>query len=230
MGIFSSGKNKPSNPLLLKSPSDLTKVLTEGPQLVIQQKRELTEVFLGIETINKYMLFDVDGAPCGSVIERSSGLFSFLKRIILGSHRPFEIDVFDASGKSILELSRSFFWFFSDIKVKVPNGPLLGSAHRKFSIFYKIYELKDANGNAFAKIQSSMFKIWTFALRDLQGNEVARISKKWTGMLKEYFTDSDNFLIEFGNHQWGAGKRAVILAAAISVDFDFFENNNKQKV
>ena len=45
--------------------------------------------------------------------------------------------------------------------------------------------------------------------------------------LKEMFTDSDNFIIEFGNRPWTAQNRATILAAAISIDFDFFENNNK---
>ena len=64
-------------------------------------------------------------------------------------------------------------------------------------------------------------------MRDGQGNEVARISKKWSGLLKEYFTDTDNFMVEFGTKAWSAAQRAVIVATAISIDFDFFENNNR---
>lgn len=227
MGLFGT-KSTPNTSIAMKAPTDLTVALSQGAQLVIKQKRELAEIFLGFETTNKYMLFDSDGAPCGNIIERGSGFMSFLKRVFLKSRRPFVIDVNDAQGKAILELSRPFFWFFSDITVKVPTGAVLGSAHRKFAILSKIYELRDANGRPFSKINSSLFKVWTFAIRDTQDNELARISKKWSGALKEMFTDSDNFMIEFGTHQWSAAQRAVILASAISVDFDFFENNNKQ--
>jgi uncharacterized protein YxjI len=212
----------------LKAPTDLTQALTSGSQLVVKQKRELTEVFLGFETRNRYLVFDQTGAPCGSIEEQGTGIGALLKRIFLKSHRSFVIHVSDASGKLLLEFSRPFFFFFSDIAVRVPNGPTLGTAHRRFGILHKNYDLRDPNGQIFAKIRSSVFKIWTFAVRDRDGNEVARISKKWTGLLKEYFTDSDNFMIEFGTKQWTPAQRAIIFATAISIDFDFFENNNSK--
>lgn len=227
MAIFGTSSNSTSN-LEIKSPSDLTQVLTLGSQIVIKQKRELAEVFLGFETRNQYLIFDQSGAPCGTVVEQGTGLLAILKRWFLKSHRPFLINVSDATGKVLLMFSRPFFFFFSDIEVRVPNGPLLGTAHRRFGIITKIYDLKDANGQNFAQIRSSIFKIWTFSVRDGLGNEVARISKKWSGALKEYFTDADNFMIEFGSKQWTAAQRAVIFATAISVDFDFFENNNSK--
>ena len=229
MAIFgSSAKATSGSALELKSPTDLTQALTLGSQLVIKQKRELAEVFLGFETRNQYLLFDQTGSPCGTVVEQGSGVSAFLKRMFLKSHRSFVIDVCDATGKVTLEFSRPFFFLFSDIAVHVPKGPRLGTAHRRFGIIYKIYDLKDANGLNFAQIRSSIFKLWTFSVRDEQGNEVARISKKWSGALKEYFTDSDNFMIEFGSKQWTAAQRAVIFATAISIDFDFFENNNSK--
>lgn len=221
-----SKSNIGAQPFELKAPTDLTQALTSGSQVVIKQKRELAEVFLGLETRNQYLVFDQTGAPCGSIVEQGTGIAAILKRLLLKSRRPFLIYVADANGKILLEFSRPFFFFFSDIAVRIPNGPTLGTAHRRFGILNKIYDLKDANGHAFAQIRSSMFKIWTFAIRDAQDNEVARISKKWSGALKEYFTDADNFMIEFGSKHWTAAQRAVIFATAISIDFDFFENNN----
>jgi len=206
---------------------DLAQVITSGAQLVIKQKRELAELFLGFETRNQYLVFDQNGSPCGSIAEQGTGVAAFFKRMFLKSHRPFVIHVTDDSGKVILEFSRPFFFLFSDITVRVPNGPILGSAHRRFGIFFKKYDLRDANGAKFAELKSAIFKIWTFAIRDKEGKEVARISKKWSGLLKEYFTDADNFMIEFGNKNWTPQQRAVIFATSISVDFDFFENNNK---
>jgi hypothetical protein len=209
-------------------PSDFNHALTRSPQLVIKQIRELTEIFLGFETRNKYAIFDDTGAPCGTLVERGSGVGHFLRRIFFRSHRPFEIDIFNSAGQPSLALSRPFFFFFSDIAVTRSTGEFLGSAHRRFGFINKRYDLRDAQGNTFATVRSSLFKIWTFAIRDVNDQEVARISKKWTGVLKEVFTDADNFLVEFGTASWSPSQRAVILATSISVDFDFFENNNRQ--
>lgn len=227
MGLFGAKRQGTSAaPLQMLPPTDLTAALLTHANLVIKQKRELAEVFLGFETRNQYLIFDQSGAPCGSIVERGAGFGAFLKRMFFRSHRAFVIDVFDANGKPILEFSRPFFFFFSDIVVRVPNGPILGSAHRRFGILNKIYDLRDPQGRPFSQIRSSLFKIWTFAVRDEAGNEVARISKKWSGVLKEYFSDADNFMVEFGAKNWSAPQRAIIFATSVSIDFDFFENNN----
>jgi uncharacterized protein YxjI len=210
----------------LKPPTDLSQALTSSSSLIVKQKRELTEFFLGFETRNQYIVFDHTGAPCGDIVEQGSGVRAFLKRICLKSHRPFLIHVSDASGRVLLEFSRPFFFFFSDMTVRAPNGSTLGTVHRRFAVLSKIYDLRDANGKTFARIKSSIFKIWTFAIRDPEDVAVARISKKWSGLLKEYFTDADNFMIDFGSKAWTAAQRAVIFAAAISIDFDFFEGHH----
>lgn len=229
MTVFGSAAQK-IEPTPMEAPpsKDLSQAISTGTQLVIKQKRELAELFLGFETRNQYMVFDQNGAPCGSIAEQGTGVKAFFKRMFLKSRRPFVIHVTDASGKVILEFSRPFFFLFSDITVRVPNGPILGSAHRRYEIINnKKYELRDANGAKFAELKGGILRLWTFAIRDKEGNEVARISKKWSGLLKEYFTDADNFMIEFGNKNWTPQQRAVIFATAISVDFDFFEYTNK---
>ena len=228
MAFFGSAAQKlEPSPFDALPSKDLSQAISSGTQLVIKQKRELAELFLGFETRNQYLVFDQNGAPCGSIAEQGTGVKAFFKRMFLKSHRPFVIHVTDASGKVILEFSRPFFFLFSDITVRIPNGPVLGSAHRRFGIINKKYDLRDANGAKFAELKSGRLRLWTFAIRDKEGNEVARISKKWSGLLKEYFTDTDNFMVEFGNKNWTPQQRAVIFATSISVDFDFFENNNK---
>ena len=60
---------------------------------------------------------------------------------------------------------------------------------------------------------------------DDSGQERGKVAKKWGGALREVFTDADAFLVDFSDHSWTSAQRAVIFAAAISIDFDFFENN-----
>lgn len=57
------------------------------------------------------------------------------------------------------------------------------------------------------------------------GVSKAQISKKWGGALREIFTDADTYRVSFENGNWSRFQRRVIFAAAISIDFDFFENN-----
>jgi hypothetical protein len=53
----------------------------------------------------------------------------------------------------------------------------------------------------------------------------AVITKKWRGLVTEYYTDADSFGLDFGTCEWTLAQRAVIFAAMISIDYDYFENN-----
>ena len=51
--------------------------------------------------------------------------------------------------------------------------------------------------------------------------EVGRIEKKWSGLLRESFTDADNFLVTLPDRD--EALRTLVLAAAVLVDFLWFE-------
>jgi hypothetical protein len=53
--------------------------------------------------------------------------------------------------------------------------------------------------------------------------DVARIIKKWSGMLKETASDADNFCIQFLQGSIPESLRWLILASAFSIDLEFFE-------
>ena len=62
------------------------------------------------------------------------------------------------------------------------------------------------------------------------GTEVGKISKKWSGLAKEAFTDADNFGISFPAGA-DAKMKATMLGACMLIDYMFFEEtgegNNK---
>ena len=62
----------------------------------------------------------------------------------------------------------------------------------------------------------------TFAF-ERQGVEVARIEKKWSGILREGFTDADRFRILLPRSDVGLDERLLVLAAAVFVDLQYFE-------
>ena len=194
--------------------------------LFIHQLKEWAEIFTDFETKNKYEILDDQKNKLGFVIERSSGFMAVLRRVFLRSHRPLAIDVFGAGQNKILHLSRSFFFFFSDLSVS-DGSRFVGSINRRFGILYKKYDLKDEMGKVFASIKSPIWRLWKFQVVDRTEQEVSVISKKWGGALREMFTDADTYMIDFQKAHWTTGQKAIILSAAISIDFDFFEDNQR---
>lgn len=50
-----------------------------------------------------------------------------------------------------------------------------------------------------------------------------KITKKWSGLLKEGFTDADNFGVTFPN-DWPNEQKALFLGAVFLIDFVHFED------
>jgi uncharacterized protein YxjI len=199
-------------------------LFTADQQLFVQQRKEWIEIAVDFETFNQYRVLDSGHVEIGSVIERGGRFWTKFKRFLLRSHRPFEIDIFDSTKSPLLRLARNFFFFFSDLTVCTADGRSVGSVRRRFGVLYKKYDLQDESGRTFARIKSPLWRLWTFPVVDEMGEERSSISKKWGGALKEIFTDTDTFRIDYTNHPWTPVQRAIIFSAAISVDFDFFEN------
>ncbi len=124
-----------------------------------------------------------------------------------------------------MRLARGFFFFFSSLAISAENGAPIGRIARRFGLLHKKYDLLDEQGRVFARVQSPIWRLWTFPVRHVNGLSRATISKKWGGALREIFADADTFRVGLDQGVWTAAERQVLFAAAIVIDFDFFENN-----
>ena len=71
-----------------------------------------------------------------------------------------------------------------------------------------------------------MFKPWTFNVM-ADHVQVGSIKKQWSGLLKEAFTKADTFTVSFDHPGLSVTDRKLILAAAIAIDIDYFEQKDK---
>jgi len=220
-----------SNALTSSKGNDVSNDLSlfEGTsRCFIRQIKEWGEILIGYEGSNKYELLNESGDTIGHIAEQSSGLFKLLVRSLFKSHRPLDVRIFDKQGKEVIVMDRPFYFFFSTMKVYDRNSRLLGSIDQKFAIFRKRYELKDHNHKSFAKINSGFFSFFNFDIESLRtGQSLGHIRKRWGGLIKEIFTDSDTFGVDISN-ELSQEQKAIVLATAISVDFDYFEDNNSR--
>jgi uncharacterized protein YxjI len=224
-GLDASAERKaaehPASPDTVSPMSNLP-VLANAPSLVVKQKKEMLEVFTNFETKNQYVVLTPEGAEAFYVAEVGSGAGEFLSRAFLKNSRPFTMNVMSPQGAVELILRRPWTWFFSELHLTDGNGQPIGSIQQKFKFFGRLFHVIDAGGQPVCEIQGPFFKPWTFNVA-VQGQQVGQISKKWSGLMKEAFTDADTFGVQFGpsmpeNH------RALILAATFLIDFLYFED------
>ena len=194
--------------------------LTQHSELTIRQRVEKVEAVTGFETANRYTVMTAQGDELLHAQEES-GTFS---RMFLKGHRPLTLRVTDPDKNEILVASRSFFWFLSHLCVSDPSGRNIGTLRRRISFPARKLTIEGQGGLQIAEIRGPMMRPKTFTVYQ-QEREVARITKQWSGMMKEAFTDADNFKLEISDSGMDEEFALLMLASAFAIDLDFFESD-----
>jgi len=191
--------------------------------LVISQRKEWGEIFTGFETKNKYIVLDSTGRELYMAVEEGG---STLLRWFLKALRPFEINVRRLDHQLVIHAVRPFRFFFHELKVYGARENLVGTIKREFSLIRRIYSVFDANGRRILQLFGPILHPWTFEIRD-DSKVYGKITKKWSGLLKEGFTDADNFGVTFPN-DWPNEQKALFLGAVFLIDFVHFEDKGNK--
>ena len=195
--------------------------LTPHREIVLRQRRELAEL-AGLETRNKFEIMDAHGAPLGFAAEQGKGLGATLARMFLGHWRTFEIHVFDTARQLVLVAEHPWRLVFQRLEIRDAEGRPIGVLQQRFSLLHKRFDVEDALGTVRFRVASPLWRPWTFPF-EREGREVAFVRKKWSGFVKETFMDADNFRIELADPSLTADDRALILAAGLFIDLQYFE-------
>jgi uncharacterized protein YxjI len=189
--------------------------------LVVSQKKEWGEIVTGFESRNRYAVLDQLGNMLYQAEEESR---SILLRLFLKGLRPFSIVLSTPGSTPAFLVERPFRFYFHKIDVKTGEGKLLGTVERQWSWVHRLFIVADAQGREFCRLHGPLFHPWTFEIRQ-HDREVGKITKKWSGLLKEGFTDTDNFAAVLPP-QMTPEQKSVLLGAVFLIDFVYFENKN----
>jgi len=188
-------------------------------ELVIKQRKELGELF-GYEARNKYEITSA-GESVGFAAEQGKGLGAILLRQFLGHWRVFEIHFFDKSRSLLFRAVHPFRFFFARLEVVDNHGTHLGAIQQRFAIFSKRFDVVSSSGEKLS-VNSPFWRPWTFEFKN-KGQTRAMVQKKWSGLIKEAFTDAENFRVVYSDAALSTTLRTLILAAAVFVDLQYFE-------
>lgn len=219
--------------------------LTQVDQLLIKQQIELLEAFTGWETANKYKITNTQAQQVFFAAEESDAC----SRQCCGPNRSFTIHITDNMGQEVIRVVRDFKcgagcpWcacigaLAHEVTIEAPPGQVVGYVRQGQSWCPPKYSIRDANQQEILRMEGPTCMITgpccpndiDFNIFGQDGTtEVGKISKQWSGMLREMFTDADNFGVSFPM-DLDVKIKAVMIGAVFLIDFMYFEQNQNQR-
>ncbi|KAI9312981.1 Scramblase-domain-containing protein [Dichotomocladium elegans] len=199
------------------------------PALVVGREIEMMNIFLGYEQANRYKIMDPNGNHIGFIAEEE-GFGKSISRQILRTHRRMVATIMNADGKVVFKIIRPFSLVNSRIYIYTADDELVGEVQQRWHLLRRRYDLF-VGRDQFAYIDTP-FLGWDFNLLDSNGNPLGNVSRNFMGFAREIFTDTGNYVLRMdaveGNIRGlTLDERAVTLACAVSIDFDYFSRHSQ---
>jgi uncharacterized protein YxjI len=215
--------------------------LSQIDQLLVHQQVEIFELFTGFETCNKYQVKNTLGQQVYFAGEESD----MCMRQCCGPSRGFTMHITNNFGQEVIRVMREFKCCAGinccagcqccsmEIRVEAPVGQTIGYVRQQRSCLAPKYYVQDAQEQTVLMIEGPICICqgpcctWDQEFKVLSrdgAHQVGKISKQWSGFVKEYFTDADNFGVSFPM-DLDVRVKATLLGAVFLIDFMFFEQN-----
>ncbi|TKC35456.1 hypothetical protein EI555_013562 [Monodon monoceros] len=175
-------------------------------QLLIHQQIELLEALTGFETCNKYEIKNSLGQRIYFAAEDTD----CCTRNCCGPSRPFTMRILDNMGREVITLERPlrctsccFPCCLQEIEIQAPPGVPVGYVTQTWHPCLPKFTLQNERREDVLRLTGpcivcSCCADVDFEIKSLDDKYVVgKISKQWTGLVRELFTDVDNFGIQF---------------------------------
>ncbi|KAM7337172.1 phospholipid scramblase 2 isoform X5 [Alexandromys fortis] len=220
----------PAPPPLQNCPPGL-EYLSQIDQILIHQQTELLEVLTGFETNNKFEIKNSLGQMVYLAVEDTD----CCTRNCCEAARPFTLRILDNLGQEVMTLERPlrcssccFPCCLQEIEIQAPPGVPIGYVTQNWHPCLPKLTLQNEKKENVLKVVGPCVACTCctdidFEIRSLdEQSRIGKISKQWSGCVKEAFTDSDNFGIQFPL-DLDVKMKAVTLGACFLLDYMFFE-------
>lgn len=186
--------------------------LQDQPGIGVHQRRKVFEMR------NQYELADDAGQKLGNVEQVDQSPFTFVVRLLgdMDVFLPVTLSVLDSTGAEVLRLHKP--WFRYAVTVTGGDGNVLGIVRKRVRLGKAVFSVFGPDGTSqLGEVKAENWRARDFRIDDATGTEVARVTKKWRGLLTEAFTDADSYAVTFESTT-AEPMRSLALAAALSVD------------
>ncbi len=166
--------------------------------------------------------YDILDPQSGQIILecREPNLGPFTKMLRFTDYKrmtPFDLNIQTPEGETVLSVKRGVSIVLSKVDVVDAQGTRLGGFQQKlFSIGGK-FDVLDSGDMPLCTLQGK-WTGWEFKFQK-DGVEMAKVSKKWSGLGKEFFTSADNYMLQIApTVAKDDPMRPLIIAAVMCID------------
>jgi uncharacterized protein YxjI len=168
---------------------------------------------------NNYDVFDpATGEEILWCREPNLGIFSKLLRFTdYKTLTPFDVHVTSPGGDPVLRVQRGISLFLSNVSVFDEHDERVGGFRQKLFSIGGAFRVLGADDQPLCELKGK----WTgWDFKFIHGSaELARVTKKWTGLGKEFFTSADNYVLQISdNVPAGNPLRILIMGAVFCID------------
>lgn len=189
------------------------------PVLVVNQKAKLFEVKA------EYAVYNQQGQQIGKVRQIGENFLKKQLTPIPEENRARRLQIVDMNDQVVLAITRPAMILKSTVTVTAADGTLVGQIVQKnLGIIRNVHLDLVAGGRRLGSLNAEDWYAWDFNVTDMVGNEIARITKTWAGMHREWFTKADHYVVQIHRPVEGP-LRSLLLATALAIDIVFRQGN-----
>jgi uncharacterized protein YxjI len=194
--------------------------LLERDLVVVKQKAKL------VELTNQYTLQDADGNDIGAITQENQSAARKVLRALtkIDQFLSHQLALVDADGQRVLTIKKNPSFLKSTVDVADGSGAAVGTIRQQNAIGKIRFSLTGADGTELGQLRAENWRAWDFHIADTNDTEVARITKKWGGLLREGFTTADQYVFTVTPGATGA-LRQLCFAAAAAIDTALKQDN-----
>lgn len=166
--------------------------------------------------------YDILDPETGEVLlhcrEPQMGLFTKLFRFTKYKRMtPFNVQITTPDGDSVLNVTRGISLFLSNVRVHDETGKFIGSFKQKFFSLGGKFSVLNERDEPVCELKGK-WTGWDFQFHT-NGQELARVTKKWAGLGKELFTSADNYVLSIDESVPASSSlRKLIMGAVMTID------------
>jgi uncharacterized protein YxjI len=159
------------------------------------------------------------GSQIGIAREKVSLLVKLARLLISKRLMPTTLEVREREdGPLAMSLRRGVAFLHAHVSVRDAVGQEIGRFKSKLFSIGGGFHVLDPQGNEVADIKGD-WKGWNFRFLSADGSELGKVTKKWAGIGKEFFTSADNYMIALDEHRHLPRESAMLLlAAGLAID------------
>jgi uncharacterized protein YxjI len=166
------------------------------------------------------------GATIAVAKEEPNPWAKWLRLVVNKSLMPTVVNVYEQGAASpVLSIRRGVAIFRPKVMITGAGGAPLGHFLAKAFSLGGAFRIFDVQGTEVGAVKGD-WKGWNFVMSSPSGQELGRVTKKWAGLGKEFFTSADTYVISIADGPAPTKNVApLLLAAGLAIDTVYKEKS-----